>query len=91
MPQLSWNEIRQRAITFARNWAEASRERAEAQTFWNEFFDVFGIRRRTVAAFEAPVRNLTGATDFIDLLWAGKLIAEHKSRGGDLANAESQA
>ncbi len=88
---LSWNEIRQRSITFARNWSEAARERSEAQTFWNEFFDVFGIRRRTVAAFEEPVRGLTGATDFIDLLWPGKLIAEHKSRGGNLAKAHTQA
>jgi hypothetical protein len=88
---LAWNEIRQRAITFARNWSEATRERGEAQTFWNEFFEVFGIRRRTVAAFEEPVRNLSGAYDFIDLLWQGKLIAEHKSRGGNLAKAHTQA
>ncbi len=88
---LSWNEIRNRAITFAREWSEAARERAEAQTFWNEFFSVFGIRRRTVAAFEEPVQNLSGATDFIDLLWPGKLIAEHKSRGGNLAKAHTQA
>jgi hypothetical protein len=88
---LSWNEIRNRAITFAREWPDAARERAEAQTFWNEFFNVFGIRRRTVAAFEEPVRNLTGATDFIDLLWPGRLIAEHKSCGGDLSKARTQA
>ncbi|MBA3273457.1 MAG: hypothetical protein H0T11_06245 [Chthoniobacterales bacterium] len=48
---LSWNEIRQRAITFSQTNCEASRERGEAQTFWNEFFEVFGIRRRTVANF----------------------------------------
>jgi hypothetical protein len=54
---LSWNEIRHRAITFSRNGSDASRERAEAQTFGNEFFDIFGIRRRTVASFEEPVRN----------------------------------
>jgi len=88
---LSWNEIRNRAITFGRNWATATRERAEAQTFWNEFFDVFGIRRRTVASFEEPVRNLGGAHDFIDLFWRGRLIAEHKSRGRDLGRAHTQA
>lgn len=88
---LSWNEIRQRAIMFAREWAEAKRERAEAQTFWNEFFNVFGIRRRTVASFEEPVRNLGGAYDFIDLFWKGRLIAEHKSRGGNLDKAHTQA
>ncbi len=88
---LSWNEIRQRSIIFAREWSQASRERAEAQTFWNEFFEVFGIRRRTVAAFEEPVRNLSGAYEFIDLFWKGKLLAEHKSRGGNLSKAQSQA
>ncbi|MBE7504976.1 MAG: class I SAM-dependent DNA methyltransferase [Planctomycetia bacterium] len=88
---LSWNEIRNRAITFAQEWSGASRERAEAQTFWNEFFNIFGIRRRSVASFEEPVRNLGGAFDFIDLFWTGRLIAEHKSRGGDLSRAESQA
>jgi hypothetical protein len=88
---LSWNEIRNRAITFAREWSDAARERAEAQTFWNECFNVFGIRRRVVASFEEPVRNLGGATDFIDLFWKGKLIAEHKSRGGNLDKAHTQA
>lgn len=88
---LSWNEIRQRSITFARDWAEAARERAEAQTFWNEFFYVFGVSRRTVASFEEPVRNLAGAYDFMDLFWRGKLIAEHKSRGGNLSTAQTQA
>ena len=88
---LSWNEIRNRAITFPREWSEAARERAESQTFWNEFFEVFGIRRRTVAAFEEPVQNLGGAYDFIDLFWPGRLIAEHKSRGRDLSRAQSQA
>ena len=88
---LSWNEIRNRATTFSRDWSDATRERSDSQTFWNEFFEVFGIRRRTVASFEEPVRNLGGATDFIDLLWSGKLIAEHKSRGRDLGKAHTQA
>jgi hypothetical protein len=91
---LSWTEIRQRAIAFARHWSDpsgASRERAEAQTFWNEFFDIFGIRRRTVASFEEPVKNLKGQYEFIDLFWKGKLIAEHKSRGKDLSRAQTQA
>jgi hypothetical protein len=88
---LIWSEIRQRAIAFARQWAHASRERAEAQTFWNDFFDVFGIRLRTVASFEEPVKNLKGDYQFIDLFWKGHLLAEHKSRGKDLSKAASQA
>ncbi|MCG3181709.1 MAG: hypothetical protein BIFFINMI_04108 [Phycisphaerae bacterium] len=88
---LAWTEIRTRAINFSKGWAGAARERAEAQTFWNEFFEVFGIRRRTVATFEEPVKNLKGDTDFIDLFWKGRLIAEHKSLGKDLAQAHTQA
>lgn len=88
---LTWNEIRQRAVQFARDWTEGERERAEAQTFWNEFFNVFGISRRKVASFEEPVKNLVGDMQFIDLLWKGRLIAEHKSRGGGLSKAHSQA
>jgi hypothetical protein len=59
---LSWNEIRQRSIAFSKEWTAASSEQAEKQTFWNEFFDVFGIRRRTVAIFEEPVKNLPATT-----------------------------
>jgi hypothetical protein len=91
MPRLSWNEVRDRAIRFSRDWSEATSERADKQTFYNEFFDVFGIRRASVAAFETNVRNLQGHTNAIDLLWRGKLIVEHKSRGESLEQAETQA
>jgi hypothetical protein len=66
---LSWNEIRHRAIAFSREWSAAQRERAEAQTFWNEFFDVFGIKRRVVASFEEPVKKLSGDYAYIDNFW----------------------
>ena len=88
---LSWNEIRTRAITFSREWEGESRENAESQTFWNEFFYVFGKIRRHVAAFEAPVKGIAGSNDRIDLLWPGTLIAEHKSLGKPLDKAETQA
>jgi hypothetical protein len=78
---LSWNEIRHRAITFAKEWKGETREAAERQTFWNEFFNVFGVRRRTVATFEEPVKKLSGDWGFIDLFWPGRLLAEHKSAG----------
>lgn len=88
---LSWNEIKQRALRFSREWTGATRERSESQTFWNEFFDIFGVRRRTVAAFEEPVKNIRGKYGFIDLFWKGHLIVEQKSHGKDLSQAESQA
>ena len=88
---ISWNEIKTRAIAFSLEWASASRENAEAKSFWDDFFRVFGLTRRHVASFEEPVRKLSGSYGFIDLFWKGVLVAEHKSRGKDLAKAESQA
>ena len=88
---ISWNEIKQRAIQFGQDWKNESREDAEAQTFWNDFFNVFGVRRRIVATFEEPVRNIKGTYSYIDLFWKGKLLAEHKSAGKDLSKAQSQA
>ncbi len=89
--QLGWNEIKQRAIQFSREWAGESREDAEAKSFWDAFFNVFGIPRRSVATFEEPVRKLGGQYGFIDLFWKGRLLVEHKSRGKSLDQAESQA
>ena len=40
---ISWNEIRHNALAFSKEWATESREEAEAKTFWDEFFRVFGI------------------------------------------------
>ncbi len=87
---LSWNEIRHRAIAFSKDWKGETREAAERQTFWNEFFNVFGVRRRTVATFEEPVKKLSGDWGFIDLFWPGRLLAEHKSAGEDLGKAHTQ-
>ena len=69
---LSWNEIRHRAIKFSREWKGTTSEKSERQTFWNEFFEIFGIRRRTVAAFEEPVRKLSGNWGYIDLFWPSR-------------------
>jgi hypothetical protein len=59
---LSQNEIRARATAFVRDWRDdRGLEREEAQTFWNEFLQIFGVNRRRVASFEVPVRNLFSA------------------------------
>lgn len=88
---LNQKEIRDRAIEFAREWHYASRERAEAQTFWNEFFAIFGLSRRRIASFEEPVKKLGDKRGSIDLLWKGTLLVEHKSRGKNLDSAYEQA
>jgi hypothetical protein len=88
---ISWNEIRDRAVKFAKDWEGESSEDAEAKTFWDSFFNVFGITRRRVASFETPVKKSDGKGGFIDLLWKGVLVVEHKSRGKDLDRAYHQA
>ena len=88
---LSWNEIKDRALRFSKEWEGERRERAEKDTFWNQFFHVFGISRRRVATFEAPVKKLNDQYGFIDLFWKGKLLLEHKSGGEDLGKAYTQA
>ena len=88
---LSWNEIKSRAVSFSREWADETRETAEAKSFWDAFFHVFGLNRRAVASFEEPVRSLKGTYNRIDLFWKGRLLAEHKSGGKDLERAKAQA
>ncbi len=89
--RLSWNEVRTRAATFAENWRDASYEKGETQSFYNAFFEVFGVRRRSVARFEARVAKLDHRPGYIDLFWPGVLIVEHKSAGHNLKTAYEQA
>ncbi len=79
------------SITFVHEWKDESRERAESQTFWNEFLSIFGIKRRQVAVFEKAVKKNNQNTGAIDLFWRGVLLVEHKSRGQNFDKAASQA
>ena len=49
---LSWNEIKSRAAAFSKEWEHDTSEDAEAKSFWDGFFNIFGISRRRVATFE---------------------------------------
>lgn len=89
--RLSWNEIKDRALQFSREWADESSEQAEAKSFWDAFFNVFGVPRKRVATFENQVKKQDGRDGYIDLLWKGILLIEHKSRGKDLDRAFAQA
>ena len=91
MSQLSFNQIRINATRFVDEWKDARYERGETQSFYNDFFDVFGVKRRQVASFEEPVKKLGNAQGFIDLLWKGVLLVEQKSAGRSLTKAKNQA
>lgn len=89
--RLSWNEIRSRAAAFAREWQGEGYEKGQTQLFYRDFFEVFGVPVRRVAAFEEPVKNLGEKRGFIDLFWKGMLLVEQKSAGRDLKKAKTQA
>jgi len=38
---LSWNEIKDRALKFSNEWVDETCERAEKDTFWNDFFNLY--------------------------------------------------
>jgi hypothetical protein len=88
---LSWNEIKERAVQFSREWADTSNEAADAKPFLIEFFNVFGISRKKVSTFEHKVKRLDDSDGYIDLLWKGTILIEMKSRGKDLTRAFKQA
>lgn len=73
-------EMREKAEEFIIRWRGTTTERAEAQTFTNEFFKIFDLDRKNLAQFEKPIqkKDETG-TGFADLFWSGKLIIESKS------------
>lgn len=88
---LSWNEIKDRALKFSKEWADTSNEEADAKPFLVEFFNVFGISHKRVSTFEHRVKKLDDSDGYIDLLWKGMILIEMKSRGKNLDRAYGQA
>lgn len=88
---LSWNEIKDRAIAFSKEWADTRNEEADAKPFLEAFLNVFGIARKRVSTFEHRVKKLSEADGYIDLLWKGMILIEMKSLGKNLDKAFIQA
>ena len=88
---LSWNEIKDRALSFSKEWADTSIEEADAKPFLEAFFYVFGVTRKKIATFEHKVKKLDNHDGYIDLFWKGTLLVEMKSRGKNLDKAYIQA
>ena len=89
--RLSWNEVRVRAAKFAEEWRNAAYEKGETQSFYNDFFEIFGVKRRSVARYEEHVKKLDNQYGYIDLFWPGVVIVEQKSAGRRLDRAYDQA
>jgi hypothetical protein len=50
---LAWNEIKDRALSFSKEWAKSESEDAEAKPFCVDFFNVFGITSNASAALNS--------------------------------------
>jgi type I restriction-modification system DNA methylase subunit len=88
---LSWNEIKDRAVAFSKEWVDTHNEEADAKPFLEALLNVFGITRKRVSTFEHRVKKLSEADGYIDLLWKGMILIEMKSRGKNLDKAFTQA
>lgn len=88
---LSWNEIKDRALSFSKEWADTSNEEADAKPFLDAFFEIFGVPRKKIGTFEYKVKKQNDTDGFIDLLWKGTILIEMKSRGKNLDKAFAQA
>lgn len=88
---LSWNEIKDRASSFSKEWVGTTREEADAKPFLIDFFNVFGINQRKVGSFEHKVKKLNDGDGYIDMLWKGQILIEMKSFGKDLKKAYQQS
>ena len=88
---LSWNEIKDRALAFSKEWAGTHNEEADAKPFLEAFFNVFGITRKKIATFEHRVKKLDNHDGYIDLFWKSTLLIEMKSKGKNLDKAYTQA
>jgi hypothetical protein len=83
------------AELLAKKYAKITSEKSFAQTFWRDLFQqLCGVDDllATGIEFEYPVRSHeSGTIKFIDVLWPGVVLVEHKSAGQSLDKAEQQA
>ncbi|RAP43737.1 MAG: hypothetical protein BZ135_09110 [Methanosphaera sp. rholeuAM6] len=89
---LNNDEMKYRADNFIKKHKSDKSEKSQAQSYWKDFFDIFGVDANQVGEFEfLVVRESTGKPGFIDYYWRNQLIIEHKSLGKDLDKAFEQA
>ena len=87
---LAWNEVRMRASVFAKENADAHYEKGETQTFYNEFFEVFGVHAQARDGVENRSKSWTIRP--ASSTCSGLAVADRtEERRSDLEKANSQA
>ena len=59
-PAWRHQHIRHRLTAFAKDWANAHSEAADAKLFWARFYECFGIRPESATLYEKAVDKLGG-------------------------------
>jgi len=83
MTAINWETYRRNATAFVIDYLHVRDEKGEAHSFWDRFFEIFGLQRIRYANHEARVKREGNRQGYIDLLWKGKLLVEHKSASKD--------
>ena len=83
MNNMNQEIYRRRAEAFVVDYLHVRDEKGEAHSFWDRFFEIFGLQRIRYANHEARVKREGNRQGYIDLLWKGKLLVEHKSASKD--------
>ena len=60
-------QILKNITAFIKKQKDESREEAEAKSFWDDFFQAFGIVRKEITAFEYSVIRDDNSKGYIDL------------------------
>jgi hypothetical protein len=76
---LGWNEIKERAQRFSKEWETAFNEEADAKQFLIEFFNIFGISNRRVATFEHRVKVIKASPS--GEVWRGTATSKCYGKG----------
>lgn len=87
MSTITTIEVRRRLQTFVKEHEGDTNEKQQAQQFWRDFYQCFGLSKSSASMFEHKVWKIDGKKGYIDSFIPGRLLVEHKSLGENLEKA----
>ena len=78
MSTITTNEVRRRLQTFVKEHEGDTNEKQQAQQFWRDFYQCFGLSKSSASMFEHKVWKIDGKKGYIDSFIPGRLLVEHK-------------
>ncbi len=89
---ITWNEIRNRTISFIERWKNETSEKSWKDSFWIEFLHIFDIDIKQVGRFEYYLKDkVTKKPKWLDLFCPNLALIEHKSASIKLDRAQLEA